>query len=57
MISSLHRPTKALIDLGAICDNIEAVKANIPEGKKLLRLLKLMLMDMVLKRLRELCTT
>ena len=40
MISSLHRPTKALIDLGAICDNIEAVKANIPEGKKAFAVVK-----------------
>lgn len=47
MISSLHRPTKAVIDLDAICQNIDAVKANIPQDKKLLQLLKLMLMDTV----------
>ena len=40
MISSLHRPTRALIDLGAICDNIETVKANIPEGKKVFAVVK-----------------
>lgn len=47
MISSLHRPTKAVIDLDVICQNIDAVKANIPQDKKLLQLLKLMLMGMV----------
>ena len=40
MISSLHRPTRALIDLGALCDNIETVKANIPEGKKVFAVVK-----------------
>lgn len=34
MISSLHRPTKAVIDLDVICQNIDAVKANIPQDKK-----------------------
>ena len=28
MISSLHRPTKAVIDLDVICQNIDAVKAK-----------------------------
>ncbi|MBM7642111.1 alanine racemase [Streptococcus loxodontisalivarius] len=34
MISSLHRPTVAKIDLEAITANIEAVKAHIPADKK-----------------------
>ena len=40
MISSLHRPTKALIDLDAICQNIETVKANIPQGKQTFAVVK-----------------
>ena len=40
MISSLHRPTKALIDLEAICQNIESVQANIPQGKQTFAVVK-----------------
>ena len=40
MISSLHRPTKAVIDLDAICQNIDAVKANIPQDKKAFAVVK-----------------
>lgn len=40
MISSLHRPTKAVIDLDVICQNIDAVKANIPQDKKAFAVVK-----------------
>lgn len=34
MISSFHRPTKAIIDLSAIADNIRTIQAHLPQGKK-----------------------
>ena len=34
MISSFHRPTKAIIDLNAISENIKVVQKHIPQGKK-----------------------
>lgn len=40
MISSIHRPTKALIDLDAICQNIKTVKANIPQEKQTFAVVK-----------------
>lgn len=40
MISSLHRPTRALIDLEAIGHNIGAVQAHIPTGKKTFAVVK-----------------
>lgn len=40
MISSLHRPTRALIDLEAISQNIKSVQAHIPAGKKTFAVVK-----------------
>lgn len=40
MISSLHRPTKALVDLEAIGQNIKTVQAHIPKDKKTFAVVK-----------------
>lgn len=34
MKASLHRPTRAIIDLGAICFNVEQISRHIPKGVK-----------------------
>ena len=50
MISSLHRPTLAKVDLSAISENIEQVVSHIPKQVKTLQLLRPMLMVMVLSK-------
>ena len=40
MISSLHRPTRAIIDLDAIKNNIMTVKFHIPKDKKTFAVVK-----------------
>lgn len=40
MIPSLHRPTRAVIDLNAICQNIKTIQASIPQDKKIFAVVK-----------------
>ena len=50
MISSLHRPTLAKVDLSAISENIEQVVSHIPKQVKTFAVVKAMLMVMVLSK-------
>ncbi|HEO4952624.1 TPA: alanine racemase, partial [Streptococcus agalactiae] len=40
MISSYHRPTRALIDLEAIANNVKSVQEHIPSDKKTFAVVK-----------------
>ena len=55
MISSLHRPTLAKVDLSAISENIEQVVSHIPKKVKTFAVVKATLMVMALLKWPSIC--